>query len=251
MSYSIAIAGKGGTGKTTIAALLVRMLKEKRAGSILAVDADPNSTLAEALGIKAENTIGGIINEIAANPDKVPAGMTKDRFIEYQVQSAISEGDGFDLLTMGRPEGPGCYCYVNNVLRGVLEKLMREYAYVVMDNEAGFEHLARRTMRSSDALIVVSDALPAGLKAASRINGLVKELGIKNKKRFLVINRYRDSQKIVQERIKALRLDLDYIGNVPDDENIMQSSLDGGSVMSIAEDAPGFAALKKLGDKIL
>jgi len=251
MSYTIAIAGKGGTGKTTFTALLVKLLKEKKHGSILAVDADPNSNLDEALGIKAGNTVGGIINEIAAHPDKIPAGMSKDRFIEYEVQSAVIEGDGFDLLTMGRPEGPGCYCYVNNVLRNIVEKLMQEYSYIIIDNEAGFEHLARRTSRSADTLVVISDAAPAGLKAANRINELVNELQIKNKKRFLIINRYDNSLKTVEQKIESLKLDLDYIGNIPDDENLMQASLNGSSVISIKNDAPSIAALKKLIDKIL
>ena len=124
MGYTIAIAGKGGTGKTTIAALLVRLIKEKKMGSCLAVDADPNSNLAETLGVEVKATISGILDNIAGRPDRVPQGWTKDRFIEYQVQAAVQEAQGFDILTMGKPEGAGCYCYVNNVLRNIIGKLI-------------------------------------------------------------------------------------------------------------------------------
>ena len=190
MGYTIAIAGKGGTGKTTIAALMVRLLKEKKVGSILAVDADPNNNLSEALGLEVKKTIGSILDEVCLHPEKIPSSMSKDRFIEYQVQTSITEGDGFDVLAMGRPEGPGCYCYVNNLLRNITGKLIKDYDYVVIDNEAGFEHLSRRTTRACDALVVVSDATPVGLKAAQRISDLVKELNIKSKKNLLIINCY-------------------------------------------------------------
>lgn len=247
MGYVIAIAGKGGTGKTTIAALLVRIIKEQKLGSILAVDADPNSNLGEALGIKTEETIGSILDDIAAHPDKIPSGMTKDRFIEYQVQTAIQEADGFDMLTMGRPEGPGCYCYVNNVLRNVVGKLMKEYDYVIIDNEAGLEHLSRRTTRSADTLVVVSDATVMGLKAAKRINELVEELKIKARKKILLINRL-DGDDIEKQKLKDLGLD--YIGNIPEDNSIQEISLNGASLMDLDSEAVGLRSLRKLGGNI-
>ncbi|MCX5701791.1 MAG: AAA family ATPase [Candidatus Omnitrophica bacterium] len=190
MGYIIAVAGKGGTGKTTITALIVRLIKESGSGSILAIDADPNSNLAENLGLKPKDTIGKILDRVASNLDKIPAGMSKDRFIEYEVQTSIVEAPGFDVLTMGRPEGPGCYCYVNNVLRGIIDKLVKEYDYVVIDNEAGLEHLSRRTTRHADVLIVISDATKVGLRSAKRINELAEELKIQIKKKLLIINRY-------------------------------------------------------------
>jgi CO dehydrogenase maturation factor len=247
MSYTIAVAGKGGTGKTTVSALLVKLLKEKNAGSVLAVDADPNSNLADALGVKAEESIGTILDDIAAHPDKIPAGMGKDRFIEYQVQSAIAEGEGFDILTMGRPEGPGCYCYVNNVLRNMTGKLMKDYDYVVIDNEAGLEHLSRKTTRSVDALVVVSDATAAGLKAAKRIKELVEELKIQAKKKLLLVNCF--SREMEKEKIKGLGLD--YIGNIPQDKEIEKISLNGASLMTLKEDAVGLVALRKIQDRVL
>jgi len=242
MGYTIAIAGKGGTGKTTIAALLVRLLKENKKGSILAVDADPNSNLAQALGIEAKESIGSIIDQIAHNPDKIPAGMSKDRFIEYQIQSAISEGNGFDVLTMGRPEGPGCYCYVNNLLRNIVAKLARDYDYIVIDNEAGLEHLSRRTARNADVFVVVSDATAVGLRAAKRIIELVRELEIKSNKNFLLINR--NDGKIAQEKID--NIGLDYLGEVPYDDKVEKLSLDGGSLWKLKDEAVSINALRKL-----
>jgi CO dehydrogenase maturation factor len=247
MGYIIALAGKGGTGKTTIAALIVRIIKEKKLGSILAVDADPNSNLSEALGIELKETIGGILDDIASHPEKVPAGMSKDRFIEYRIQTAIQEGDGFDLLTMGRPEGPGCYCYVNNVLRNTMAKLIKDYGYIVIDNEAGLEHLSRRTTRSADALVVISDATPVGLRAAKRIRDLVKELEIKTKKELLIINF--NNKEIEKEKIR--NLNLEYLGSVPRDSEIEKISLNGVALMKLDDSAESIRALKKISDRIL
>jgi CO dehydrogenase maturation factor len=246
MGYIIAIAGKGGTGKTTIAALIVRLLKEKKLGSVLAVDADPNNNLAEALGTSVKETVGSILDEVCLHSEKIPAGMSKDRFIEYQVQASITEGEGFDVLAMGRPEGPGCYCYVNNLLRDVTARLIKDYDYIVIDNEAGFEHLSRRTTRACDALVVISDATVVGLKAAERIRALISELNIKAKKNLLVIN---SSDKVTgSELIK--RTGLDYIGNIPRDPNITKISLNGNSLMALEDGALSLKALRKLGDNI-
>lgn len=246
MGHVIALAGKGGTGKTTLAALIVRIIREKKLGSVLAVDADPNSNLCEALGLESKETIGQILDDIAAHPEKIPAGMPKDNFIEYQLQTAIAEGDGFDVLTMGRPEGPGCYCYVNNVLRNIMGKLIRDYDYIVIDNEAGLEHLSRRTTRSADALVVISDATPVGLKSAKRISDLARELKIETKKEFLIVNRY--GKDLEKEKIKGLKLD--YLGFVPPDNRIEKVSLNGNSLMELKEDALSLNALRRLGDKI-
>jgi len=246
MGQLILLAGKGGTGKTTISALLIRLLKEKKSGSILAIDADPNSNLAETLGLQVKETIGSILNDIQAHPEHIPTGMPKERFIEYQVQTAIQEEDGFDLLTMGRPEGPGCYCYVNNVLRNIMSKLVNDYDYVIIDNEAGLEHLSRKITRSAEALVVVAQATAVSLKAAERIRCIAKELDLKTKKNFLIINRA--DKDIGQEKIKSLGLD--YAGFVPEDEEVVKMSFEGSSLLKLNNKATSLDALRKIGDKI-
>ncbi len=246
MGFTIAIAGKGGTGKTTIAALLVKMLREAKKGSLLVVDADPNSNLAEALGLEVDGTIGKILDDVGEHPQKIPVSMPKDRYIEYEIHKAIQEAEGFDLLTMGKPEGPGCYCYVNNVLRNVMDKLIKDYDYIVIDNEAGLEHLSRRTTRQADVLLAVSDGTPVGLKAVKRIAELVRELNIKTKKKLLLVNRM--DKNIEADKIKDLGLE--YIGNIPQDKKITRISLKGSSLLGLDKAAKSIKALEKIGDKI-
>lgn len=246
MSYTIAVAGKGGTGKTTIAALLVRVIKEDKLGSALAVDADPNSNLGEVLGLLPQENIGAIVDDVAAHPESIPAGMPKERFIEYRVQTSIQEADGFDLLTMGRPEGPGCYCFVNNILRNIIAGLSGDYDYIIIDNEAGLEHLSRRTTRMVDLLLLVSDATKVGLASSARINALVDELKIKVKARFLIINR--NSAEV--DKGFGEKLGVEYIFSLPQDEKIANFSLSGTSLMELDKDAVGLRALHKIGEKI-
>jgi CO dehydrogenase maturation factor len=246
MGYVMAMAGKGGTGKTTIAALIVRLIKEKKMGSVLAIDADPNSNLGEFLGVKAADSIGKILDDLSAAPDKIPSGMAKDRFIQLKVQSAVQEEDGFDVLSMGKPEGPGCYCYVNNVLRGVMTKLIKDYDYIVIDNEAGLEHLSRRTTRFADILIIVSDASSIGLKSAKRINELARDLKFEVKKSALLVNRF--NKDIPKEKIRETGLS--YLGSLPRDAEIEELSLSGKSIFDLKSDAQILTALNLLGDQI-
>ena len=236
MSYTIAICGKGGTGKTTLAGLVIRwLLKNHKGDSVLAVDADPNANLDETLGIKAENSIVAIADEIAKDPSRIPKGMTKDKFLEYRIQDSLIEADGFDLLTMGRPEGPGCYCFVNNLLRTLIEKLSKSYPYVVIDNEAGMEHLSRRTTRIMDLLFIVSDYTLVGLRSAKRILDLAKELEIKVKDTRLVINRAPEKLNQLKEEIDRIGIPL--AGIIQEDEEVLKLSLGSGNIRSLSEDA--------------
>ena len=239
MAYVIAFAGKGGTGKTTIAALTVRYLIEKKGKEVLAVDADSNSCLNEALGVPIHATIGKLREEsletIRSGADR-PGGMSMEQLFDYQVQQSIIESKGFDLMVMGRPEGPGCYCAANNIIRKYTDILADKYPYVVLDNEAGMEHLSRRTTHKVDLLLVISDPTKKGLQTAKRINNLVDELNLDVDKRKLIINRTSSDNF---ETIKSSGLDLPFkdIFNVPEDNNIFQIDLNGKPVFDLPSDS--------------
>ena len=185
----IAISGKGGTGKTTLSVLIIRWLRDNRSKSILAVDADPAANLGEMLGVPAKETVGAIREETMAKAANLPGGMTKQQFLEYKIQSSLVETPDFDLLAMGRPEGPGCYCYANNLLRDIMDTLGKNYAYVVIDNEAGMEHISRRTTRNVDHLLMVSGPTVTGIRTAGKISRLADELAVGIKNKHLILNR--------------------------------------------------------------
>lgn len=248
MGYIIAIAGKGGTGKTTLSSLLVLWLKSQNKGSILAVDADPNSTFAQILGVKADESIGQIIETIAKNPDLVPSGMSKDHFIEYKIQENLSETEGFDFVSMGRPEGPGCYCYANNVLRGIVKKLVSNYDFIVIDNEAGMEHLSRRTTRNADCLLLVTDSSLVGIRSAKQIQGLVKDLGIDIKRYGLVVNRFLRQNQQLEKEIADFGADFTQL--IPEDKDILDLSITGASLSNLNQNCPAFKAVEELGRKL-
>ncbi len=188
--FTIAVAGKGGVGKTTFSALAVRHLHQTTDDVVLAVDADPNANLHAKLGVAPGKTIGDIREDLLTEADKLPAGVSKHEHVDYQIRLALTEGDGFDLLTMGRQEGPGCYCYVNNILRTFVDSLSEKYRSVVIDNEAGMEHLSRRTTRTSDVLFIVSDASKAALDSAVRIAHLAQEMKLDIGRTALVRNMF-------------------------------------------------------------
>jgi len=239
----IAVAGKGGTGKTTLCALIIKHLKEQGKTPILAVDADANANLNEALGMEVEGTIASILDQTKAYGG-VPQGMSKDMFIEYKLNAVLSESEDVDLLVMGGPEGPGCYCYPNDLLKRYMERLSGNYPYLVMDNEAGMEHLSRRVAQDVDILFVVSDATARGVRSAARIHQLVKGLKTKVGEIYLVISRASG------ETVEALageieKTGLELVGTIPLDEGVMEFDLVGRPLVELPDDSP---AVRAVGD---
>lgn len=240
MSFTIAVSGKGGTGKTTFAGMIIRYLLEKNRGPVLAVDADANANLNEVLGIEVKSTIGEM-RELMKEPDEVPTGMTKDVWFEYKVQEALTEAKGFDLLVMGRPEGAGCYCAANTLARKYIDLLTENYPYIVIDNEAGMEHFSRLTTRDVDLLFVLSDSSRRGIMTAARIRDLVKELKLNIKKDFLVLNRMAGPlQQDTAEEIQKNRLEL--AGVVPSDEEISRFDRNGTPTFGLPSTVPSVQA---------
>ena len=246
---TIAISGKGGTGKTTLAALVIRWLSENRSGSILAVDADSNVNLNDILGIKIRDTVGAIREEMRKSVNNLPAGMTKQQFLEYKIQTSLVETRSFDLIAMGRPEGPGCYCYANNLLRDILKTLGENYEYVVIDNEAGMEHLSRRTTQTIDYLLSVSDATPRGVQMAARISKLLEELDTRVRTRFLILNR---SPEILTETVMGAieQEKLHLLGVIPEDVVLLKMDRDGTPVYNISANSSAYQAVNKFMNKL-
>jgi CO dehydrogenase maturation factor len=234
MGKLIAVTGKGGVGKTTISALLVRHLVEKKETPILVVDADPNSNLNEVLGMEVAETIGSIREDMAERSGSLPGGMAKHDYLELKVQECLVEAEGFDLLVMGRPEGPGCYCFANNVLRDVLKILGKQYKHIIIDNEAGMEHMSRRITTTMDHLLIVSDPSLRSMLAAQRIRELVGELKLSVGTLHLLINRvYNGLPQEVEKRIEALGIPL--IGAIPEDEVLREYDGSGKPLFQLPE----------------
>ena len=247
MTYSIGFAGKGGTGKTTMAGLLVKYLVEKGKTPILAVDADSNANLNEVLGLKVLQTLGDAREEMKKG---VSTGMTKDIFIEMKVQEAIVETKDFDLVVMGRPEGAGCYCAANTLLTMFLEKLIDNYRYVVIDNEAGMEHISRLTTNNIDFLIAVSDPTRRGIQAASRIVNLTDELGLNIDRKCLIVNQIKAGQEqSIIDAVKEYQLEL--IGTVPEDPEVQDFDLNGKPTVELGKQSIALAAAYDIFEKLL
>jgi len=237
MAISIAISGKGGSGKTTLTAMIIRLLMERAdSRAVLAVDADPNSCLALALGVQPAGTIAEIREQARAKPPS-NAGIDRLRSVEYGIQQAITEAAGFDLLTMGRPEGPNCYCAVNNMLRKFLHELSSQYQFVIIDNEAGMEHLSRRTTNNVDLLCIIAEPTPIGTLTSQRIFELAKQLPISVKKIGVIWNR--------AENIKEID-GIDIFGHIPYDKAVYDASMQSRTVFDLANDSPAFLAMRKI-----
>jgi CO dehydrogenase maturation factor len=242
---TLAISGKGGTGKSTISALIIRWLAGTKGGPILAVDADSNVNLNDLLGLPLKETIGAIREEMRAKISNLPGGMTKPQFLEYKIQSSLVETKDFDLIAMGRPEGQGCYCYANNLLQDVLHALASSYQYVVIDNEAGMEHLSRRTRHSIDYLLMVSDPSPRGIATAGRISRLLAELETRVAKRYLILNRApQPLPPSLQKAIEAERLEL--LATIPEDHELLKMDREGIPIWSISPGSQAVEAVSQM-----
>ncbi|NQT51876.1 AAA family ATPase [bacterium] len=246
MAYRIAVSGKGGVGKTTVAALAIRFLTEHVGKSVLAVDADPNATLGLTLGIDVETTVADIREETLEKKDAIPAGMSKDRFVEYRIAQCIGEHEGFDLLTMGRPEGPGCYCFVNSLLRRYLERAAEDYAYVVVDNEAGMEHLSRRTDSTVDLLLIVTEPTVVGIETARRVAVMGDELPVAVRRTVVLLNRTSPLGLIPEVRERIEKAHLHIVGEIPLNDGILASSMSGTPLLQLPDDNTFYATVRHI-----
>ncbi len=248
MPYTIAVAGKGGTGKTTLCGILIDWLIKTGRKPVLAVDADANSNLNEVLGVEAPVSLGDIREEInhAEESGAVPAGMSKQDYMEFRFNAALDEEDDFDMLVMGRTQGKGCYCFVNGLLQTQLRKFSGSYQYVVVDNEAGMEHISRGLLPSVDVLLLVSDCSRRGIQAVGRIAALAKELGLTPKYMKLIVNRAPSAELApgILEEIGKQGLDL--LGVVPQDPNIFEFDSEGKPTSALPADSPARAAFEPL-----
>ena len=248
MPVSIAMAGKGGTGKTTVSGMLIKYLVDRGKAPVLAVDADANANLNEVLGLEVTDTLGNAREEMKKGD--VPSGMTKDVFMSMKLEQAIMEQQGFDLVVMGQPEGAGCYCAANTLLAGFLERLSGNYPYLVMDNEAGMEHLSRLTTKNVDVLLIVTDTSRRGLQAGLRIHKLAQDLKIGVGKSYIVINQAKtDPSDVVKEMIAENGLEL--AGVIPDDEQVYEFDMDGRPTIEIESGNPALTAAYDIFDRIV
>ena len=247
MSYFIAITGKGGTGKTTIAALIVKQLIERGCSPVLAVDADPNNCLDSALGVEVKQTLGRAREETRELASAGMAyGVSKMQLLEMKIAECLVEADDFDLITMGRPEGPGCYCYANNVLKEVIAKISSQYPYAVLDNEAGLENLSRRIIQKADLLVFVADPSRQGLTTVKRLQELAQEMKIQYRSLAVIVNRLPsgDLQRPMDELLNATGAD--WVIGLPENGELAELGRNDNGVWPISSSNPVVSQLDRL-----
>ncbi len=247
--HTIAVAGKGGVGKTTTCGMIIDYLCKKKAGPVLVVDADANSNLNEVLGVEVETSLGDIREEMAQaelRGDAIPAGMTKADYAEFRFNSALIEEDDFDMLVMGRTQGKGCYCYVNGVLKTQIDKYAKNYRYLVMDNEAGLEHVARGTLPHVDTMLLISDCSRRGIQAVARLAEMIDDLGLKPGQMGLIVNRAPGG--VLDEGVKAEieKHGLTLFGVLPHDEAVYRCDCDGEPTAKLPDSDPVKTALRDI-----
>lgn len=247
----IAVSGKGGTGKTLLSSLLIKELS-KKGKDVLAIDADPDSNLPEALGVDVVKTVGDVREELKIDTAQgnIPKEMNKWDILDYKIMEAVIETPGFDLLVMGRPEGSGCYCAVNNILRKIIETLSKNYDYIVIDTEAGLEHLSRRTTQNVDTMLVVTDKSKRGMLTAQRIGELANELDINFKDIFLVVNRITPENKDLILK-KAEDTGIEIIGTIYDDNQVAEYDIEGIPLINLSNDSDSVKAVSSIVSRIL
>ena len=246
MPHTIAVAGKGGVGKTTTCGMIIDYLCAKKRGPVLVVDADANSNLNEVLGVEVDTSLGAIREEMAQAELKktIPAGMTKADYAEYKFNSALIEEDDFDMIVMGRTQGKGCYCYVNGVLKTQVDKYAKNYQYIVMDNEAGLEHVARGTLPKVDTMLLISDCSRRGIQAAARVAEMIEEMDLKPGKLGLIVNRAPDG--VLDDGVKSEieKHGLNLLGVLPQDDGVYRCDCDGQPSAKLPQNNPVKVALK-------
>ena len=254
MGHIIAVAGKGGVGKTTLTGLLIQYLCESGKKPVLAVDADANANLNEVLGVGIECTLGELREEIErAGVDsryQIPVGMTKQAYLEARLSDAITEEDDYDLMVMGRTQGQGCYCFVNGLVQTQIQKLQSTYPYVVVDNEAGMEHISRGLIPTMEIAILVSDCSRRGVQAAGRIAALMKELNFKPKTVGLIVNRAPEGKLDAGTMEEVEKQGLTLLGVVPQDQDVYQYDCDGKPIVRLPKDSPVRSALHDIVQKL-
>ncbi len=249
MSFNIAVAGKGGSGKTSVASLVIRYLMKNGSGPILAIDADPNANLGESLGLDVKQTVGLVLNEFQKDKINIPPGMNKQDYLDYKLNELIVESKGLDLVTMGRGEGPECYCYPNLILKKFVDSLAENYAYMVMDNEAGMEHLSRRTTQNVDGLFIISDHSVKGIRTVARIRDLVSELKLVVKRQMVIVNFVpTELDPLVTEELDRLGIDL--TATIPLDEEVYQYDLKLKSLLNLPDTSKAVKAVNDLMTKL-